>query len=133
MFVSKKVATLSQSNSLSAIFLYVHFCLTTGQKHWHSSIFWHSSVCRLSREGKKKTACTRPPPQVTASCPRNFLQPAKCLLRDPDASALLRAGILQCRKSNIAFLQLNIESLMLQKLDVVERLISTTKAYVVML
>ena len=39
LFLSK-VATLTQSNSLSAIFPYVHFCLTTGQKYWHSSIRW---------------------------------------------------------------------------------------------
>ena len=37
LFLSN-VATLTQSNSLSAIFPYVHFCLTTGQEHWHSSI-----------------------------------------------------------------------------------------------
>ena len=37
LFLSK-VATLTQSNSLSAIFPYVHFCPTAGQKQWHSSI-----------------------------------------------------------------------------------------------
>ena len=39
IFLSK-VATRTQSNSLSATFQYVHFCITTG--HWHSIIFWHS-------------------------------------------------------------------------------------------
>ena len=39
-----KVATFKQSNSLPAIFPYVHFCLTTSQEYWHSSICWHSSI-----------------------------------------------------------------------------------------
>ena len=34
---SPKVATHTQS-TLSAIFPYVHLCLTTGQEYWHSSI-----------------------------------------------------------------------------------------------
>ena len=47
LFLSK-VVTLKQSNSLSVIFPYVHFCLTTGHKHWHSSICWHSIIRSLS-------------------------------------------------------------------------------------
>ena len=39
LFLSK-IATLIQSNSLSAIFPYVHFCFTTGQEYWHNSILW---------------------------------------------------------------------------------------------
>ena len=39
-----KIAILTQGNSLSAIFPYVHFCLTSGQEHWHSNICWHSSI-----------------------------------------------------------------------------------------
>ena len=39
-----KVATLTQSYSLSAIFLYVHLCLTTCQEHWFS-IHCHYSLC----------------------------------------------------------------------------------------
>ena len=37
LFLSK-VAIHIQSNSLSAIFPYVHLYLTTGQEHWQSSI-----------------------------------------------------------------------------------------------
>ena len=42
--MASKVATLKQRNSLSAIFPYVHFYLTTGQEHWHGSVGWHSSI-----------------------------------------------------------------------------------------
>ena len=51
--ILSKVITLTRSNSLSAIFSYVHFILTTGQKHWHSSIFWHGRFCSLFKfEGR---------------------------------------------------------------------------------
>ena len=43
LFLSK-VATLTQSNLLSAIYRYVHLCLITDQEHWHGSICWHSSI-----------------------------------------------------------------------------------------
>ena len=43
-----KVAALTQSNSLSALFPYVNFSLTTGMEHWHSSICWLSSIRSLS-------------------------------------------------------------------------------------
>ena len=35
LFLSN-VASLTPNNSLAAIFLYLHFCLTTGLEHWHS-------------------------------------------------------------------------------------------------
>ena len=44
VFHASKVPTLTQSNSLSAIFPCVHFCLKTDQDFWHSHIFWHNSV-----------------------------------------------------------------------------------------
>ena len=43
LFLSK-VANFTQNSLLSAIFPYVHFCLTIGQEHWHSRIFWHNSI-----------------------------------------------------------------------------------------
>ena len=39
-----KVAGLTQSNLLSPIFPYVHFCLTTCQEHWYGSICWHINI-----------------------------------------------------------------------------------------
>ena len=35
---SMLASTLTQSDSLSAIFPYLHFCLTAGQEHGNSSI-----------------------------------------------------------------------------------------------
>ena len=40
----RKVVTLTQSNLISAIFPYVHFCLSTGREQWYSSFCWHSCI-----------------------------------------------------------------------------------------
>ncbi len=36
--------SLTQSNSLSAMFPYMDFCVLASQEHWHSSICMHSSI-----------------------------------------------------------------------------------------
>ena len=38
------VASLTQKQFTHAMSLYVLFCLTIGQEHGHSSVFWHNSV-----------------------------------------------------------------------------------------
>ena len=48
LFLSK-VTTITQSNSLSTIFPFVHFCLTNSQKHWQSKISWLAVFARLRR------------------------------------------------------------------------------------
>ena len=62
-----------------------------------------------------------------------MFHPANASSAFPTASAFLRAGILRCRSQNLAILQLNSKGFTLPKLDVLERLISTTKANVVLL